>query len=158
MSNNIKNLSMSLVKKQDAQKFKDKKRVNFDNAKVDVDVVFRPSKRGVVVAEMMEVIQQAFTEQKKIDAGIGIAISTMLIIKHFTSIETDASDYDGFLEMTKLLNDGDYTSKILESFEPSELEKMFEELNTTLNMVTNEIDKVLEENKEIVQEEDELDA
>ncbi|MCM3274165.1 hypothetical protein [Paenibacillus elgii] len=138
MSKTAKNLSMSLVKKQDAQKYKERKRVNFDDAKVDVDVVFRPSKRNLVVAETLDVLQNALVENKKMDGATGIAISTALIIKHFTSIETDAEGYDGLLNMLTLLKDGDYLEKITGAFEQDELEKMFEELNKAIH-ITKEI-------------------
>ncbi|WP_010498385.1 hypothetical protein [Paenibacillus elgii] len=138
MSKTVKNLSMSLVKKQDAAKYKDKKRVNFDDVKVDVDVVFRPSKRNLVVAEMLDVLHNALVEKRKMDGGIGLIISNALIVKHFTSIETDAEDYEGLINMLTLLTDGEYLEKIMTAFEKEQLEIMYEELNKAI-LMTKEI-------------------
>lgn len=138
MSKTVKNLSMSLVKKQDAAKYKDKKRVNFDDAKVDIDVIFRPSKRNLVVAEMLDVLHNALVEKRKMDGGIGLILSNALIIKHFTSIETDAEGYEGLINMLTLLKDGDYLEKIMNAFEQTQLETMYEELNKAI-LMTKEI-------------------
>lgn len=149
MSSSPKNLSMSVVKKQVAQKFKEKKRINLDkNTKIDVDVVFRPTKKNLVVSTMLDIVSKAYKDSKPFDAGIGIGISTMLIIKHFTSIETDAEDYDGLLEMLVMLKDGGYTDKILNAFDPTELSTMFDELTAAFKMVSDEINTEVEQTKE----------
>lgn len=144
MSKTTKNLSMSLVKKQDAAKYKDKKRVNFDDVKVDVDVVFRPSKRNLVVAEMLDVLHNALVEKRKMDGGIGLIISNALIIKHFTSIETDAEGYEGLISMLTLLKDGEYLEKIMSAFDKEQLEIMYEEINQGILITKEIIDKEVE--------------
>ncbi|NEW08221.1 hypothetical protein GK047_19660 [Paenibacillus sp. SYP-B3998] len=140
MSKNVKNLSVAVVKKQNAQMYKDKKTIHFENAKLLVDIVFRPSKKSLVIAEMLDVLKEAMLENQKIDSAKGIALSTMLIIKHFTSIETDAQGYNGLLDMLVQLNDGEYTPKIIESFEQIELEKMFSELSNSMELVKKQLD------------------
>ncbi|MBU7316147.1 hypothetical protein [Paenibacillus oleatilyticus] len=153
MSKTVKNLSMSLVKKQDAAKYKDKKRVNFDDVKVDVDVVFRPSKRNLVVAEMLDVLHNALVEKKKMDGGVGLIISNALIVKHFTSIETDAEDYEGLINMLTLLTDGEYLEKIMNAFEKEQLEIMYEELNKAI-LMTKEIIEIETEKAKVEGEKD----
>ncbi|ALS22312.1 hypothetical protein [Paenibacillus naphthalenovorans] len=141
MSKTTKNLSMNLVKKQVNQKFKDKKKVIFDGVSVDIDVVFRPSRRNLLTAEFMDIVHTALIDNKKIDSGVVLALGTALIIKHFTSIETDAEGYDGIMEMLDYLKDGGYLEKIISSFEGKELETIFEEIEKTFKFVTQELKK-----------------
>jgi len=147
---NPKDLSLSLIKKEDANKYKEKKRIYFDNgSKIDIDVAFRPTKISMVSAEVLNIIQEALDNKKQLDAGVVLGITTMLIIKHFTTIKIDGNmDYDGYMEMLKLMNDNGYTNKILESFDKDELEKVYKEVNNALSILGSELNKLLVENGE----------
>lgn len=140
MSKAVKNLSAQMVKRQNNQIYKHKKRIILGNYKLDIETVFRPSKIKVVIAEFMETLEQAVKDGKKIDVGIGLALSTVLVIKHFTSLVTDANGYDGLLELLTILHDGEYTDTILEAFEKEQLEKMFGELGKVLDVLNQQID------------------
>ncbi|MCI1763636.1 hypothetical protein [Heyndrickxia oleronia] len=145
MSKNMKNLSLNQIKKQNTQKFKDKKRVQFDNAKLDIDLVFRPSKKNQLFTEFMEVVVEGLQNKKVFDTEVILALSVMLAIKHFTSIETNAEGYDGLLEMMSILDDGEYTKKILEEFNKTELENLLLELRQIVSKVAIEAKKLAEE-------------
>jgi hypothetical protein len=150
MSKNPTNLNLSQVKKEVNSLYNDKKRVTFSNgSKIDVDVKFRPSTRSLVVAEIMDLLQKALEDKRDIGNGKFLAISTMLIIKHFTTIQTDAKTYDELLEMSVLLHDGGYTDKIIESLDKEELEEMYKQLNEAVSTLNQEIQKLVSENEAI---------
>ncbi|MVP00804.1 hypothetical protein [Paenibacillus lutrae] len=142
MSKREKNLSLQQVKKQNNQKYKELKRITFEQSKIDLDVTFRPSKVNALTADFMGIMQEALTHSKLFDAGAALSVGTALIIKHFTSIETDADDYDGLLDMLRQLKDGNYLDPIMDSFQFEEVEKIFETLKNAVSLVTDEVKKV----------------
>lgn len=150
MSKNIKNLSMSMIKKNHAQKYKKKKQVLFNNGtKVDIDVAFDPLKRVRLIEDFHKIIVDALKNEKNLDGETFTAFSTMLIIKHFTSIETDVDNYDGLIEMIILLGKDEYSdvvNKIMTSFDEEQLFIMFEELESFFLKVNEEILKITENN------------
>ena len=152
MNKKLKNLSMSQVNQENAAKYKDLKRVSFDGAKIDIDVRFRPSKRTTAVSELLNVLQEAFKNNKKIDASIGVGISTSIIIKNFTSIETDAEGYDGLLALLAALKDASYLDKIVESFNEDELNTMLNEMNEAIQKVVAEFNNSVQEDEEMTEE------
>lgn len=143
-----KNLSLTAVKRQNTAKFKALKKVHLTSGGyVDVDTVFRPSKITATAQELLAVFQEAFESKKRIDAAVGVLLSTALLIKNFTSLETDARGYDGLLALLGELQDGNYVEEILEGFEKSEIEKLFDMLKQSTDNLVLEIDKLVAENK-----------
>ena len=146
MNKNPKNLSLADVKKKNTKKFKTKKVVLFeDGTKVDVDLVFKPSMRTQVCSEFFDLFQYAITHGKRFDAEIGIGLSTMLIIKHFTSIQTTSTSYEELIDMMVALKDGNYTETMISAFDEQELNIMFQELQTVINTTVTEISKIYNE-------------
>ncbi|RJG21629.1 hypothetical protein [Paenibacillus thiaminolyticus] len=131
----MKNLSIKQVKKEMKDRFKEKKRVEFgENQKLDVDVRFRPSLKNEVKKELFRVLTEALEQNKPLDAGMLLGLQTMLAIKHFTSLVTDAATLDDYMEMLHVLHDGGYTECILEAFDREELAALYGELNDALQM------------------------
>ncbi|MBW7474071.1 hypothetical protein K0T92_04900 [Paenibacillus oenotherae] len=144
MRKQTKNLSLSTVKKQNASAFKELKRVHLTSGGfVDLDVVFRPTKITATAQELLAVFKESFESHKKIDATIGVLLSTALLIKNFTSLETDASGYDGLLALFNELQDGKYVEEIVAGFEKAEIEKLFEELKQATDNLVLEIDRLV---------------
>lgn len=144
----VKNLSLSQIKKQDAQKYKNKKQIMFDdgNTKVDVDLVFRPSKRNEVIANLLKLIQGKTEKEESVTGDTITAVMLCLIIKHFSSIDVKgADDFDDYLEMFQLLTDNNYLSPILQGFDPQELQSCIDEVNKQIANWTIELNKILEE-------------
>ncbi|QJD84000.1 hypothetical protein [Cohnella herbarum] len=137
--NNLSSLQMT---KKVNDKYKRTKRVQFANGStLDIDLLFRPSKRDDLIADLLNLVKFAFENNKKFDASIGIALSTALIIKYFTSLETDAESYDDMLNLIVALKDGEYLQDIITSFVQDELEKIFGDLKRAINLVHEEVTK-----------------
>lgn len=131
----MKNLSIKQVKKEMKDRFKETKRVEFgENQKLDVDVRFRPSLKNEVKKELIRVLTEALEQNKPLDAGMLLGLQTMLAIKHFTSLVTDAATLDDYMEMLHVLHDGGYTERILEAFDRDELAALYGELNDALQL------------------------
>ncbi|MCY9517224.1 hypothetical protein [Paenibacillus apiarius] len=141
----LKNLTLTQVKKETNEKYKPKKQVVFDNkTKVDVETVFRPSRKNKLKAELLQILTEALTANQPFDAGLILGIETMLAIKYFTSLKTDAATFGQYMEMLHLLNDGGYTEPILDAFDADELHKLFAELDAALGVFNQAIDRELE--------------
>ena len=131
----MKNLSIKQVKKELKDRFKETKRVEFgENRKLEVDVRFRPSLKNEVKKELIRVLTEALEQNKPLDAGMLLGLQTMLAIKHFTSLVTDAATLDDYMEMLHVLHDGGYTERILEAFDRDELAALYGELNDALQL------------------------
>ncbi|WCF06973.1 hypothetical protein NDS46_21910 [Paenibacillus thiaminolyticus] len=131
----MKNLSIKQVKKEMKDRFKETKRVEFGgNQKLDVDVRFRPSLKNEVKKELIRVLTEALEQNKPLDAGMLLGLQTMLAIKHFTSLVTDAATLHDYMEMLHVLHDGGYTERILEAFDRDELAALYGELNDALQL------------------------
>ncbi|MFD3272600.1 hypothetical protein ACE3MS_21115 [Paenibacillus dendritiformis] len=131
----MKNLAIKQVKKEMKDRYKEKKRVEFgENRKLDIDVRFRPSIKNDVKKELIRVLTEALEQNKPLDAGMLLGLQTMLAIKHFTSIVTDAATLDDYMEMLHALHDGGYTERILEAFDRDELAALYTELNDALQL------------------------
>ncbi|MFL1671451.1 hypothetical protein [Paenibacillus dendritiformis] len=131
----MKNLAIKQVKKEMKDRYKEKKRVEFgENRKLDIDVQFRPSIKNDVKKELIRVLTEALEQNKPLDAGMLLGLQTMLAIKHFTTIVTDAATLDDYMEMLHALHDGGYTERILEAFDRDELAALYTELNDALQL------------------------
>ncbi|CAH8716445.1 hypothetical protein M5W83_02195 [Paenibacillus thiaminolyticus] len=145
----MKNLAIKQVKKEMKDRFKEKKRVEFgDNRKLDVDVRFRPSLKNEMKKELIRVLTEALEHNKPLDAGMLLGLQTMLAIKHFTSLVTDAATLDDYMEMLHVLHDGGYTERILEAFDRNELAALYGELNDALQLFNRAMEAELARAKE----------
>jgi hypothetical protein len=145
-----KNLSLSHIKKQDTQKYKEKKQVLFDDGKtkVDVDVVFRPSKINEVIADLIKLIQEKVEKEEAPNGEAIMAVVLSLIVKHFSSIDVKgANTFNDYLEMYMIMSDNGYLSPILQAFDPQELQKAIDEVNKNLERWTVELNKIIDEIK-----------
>jgi hypothetical protein len=145
-----KNLSLSHIKKQDTQKYKEKKQVLFDDGKtkVDVDVVFRPSKINEVISDLLKLIQEKVEKEEAPNGETIMVVVLSLIVKHFSSIDVKgANTFNDYLEMYMIMNDNGYLSPILQAFDPQELQKAIDEVNKNLEKWTIELNKIIDEIK-----------
>lgn len=150
MSKQQKNLSLSGLKKQNAQTYKGKKRIQFDNgAKLDIDVVFQPTKIENVVKEVASVFDEVAKRKDgdQIDAGLWAVVMMASIIKNFTTIETDAVGLGGLVELMQELKNANYYDKIVESFDESEINKTISQVNKFLEVLNQQIISMTEKKK-----------
>lgn len=146
---NVKNLSLSHLKKQDTEKYKEKKEVLFhDGTKVDVDKVFRPSVQNDLNTELLKLFQDLIKKKDKADGGEITAVALCLIIKYFTSIEVKgAKTFNDYIEMYNIIEDNEYLQPIIQAFEPSELQKSMDSINNMISHWTKDMERVIEEVK-----------
>ncbi|BFH15704.1 hypothetical protein WJ0W_003479 [Paenibacillus melissococcoides] len=145
----MKNLAIKQVKKEMKDRYKEKKRVEFgENRKLDIDLRFRPSVKNDVKKELIRVLTEALEQNKPLDAGMLLGLQTMLAIKHFTTIVTDAATLDDYMEMLHALHDGGYTERILEAFDRDELAALYTELNDALQLFNRAMEAELAKAKE----------
>ncbi|ATF13694.1 hypothetical protein A616_17400 [Brevibacillus brevis X23] len=148
------NLSIAHAKKEDAKKYKKKNQVLFhDGTKLDVDAVFRPSKKEELGADLLKLIQGKIEKLENVDGNLLMAVLTSLIVKHFTSIEVKALEtFDDHLKMYNILQDNDYLSPILQTFNPVDLQTMIEdtikEANKQMKKISDELNRVFESQME----------
>lgn len=157
MSKQQKNLSLTTLKKQNAKTYKDKKQIHFANGdKLDIDVVFQPTKIESVIQETLEILTKvAERKDKDIDAGTWLVVTMASVIKTFTSIETDAVGFDGLIELSVALKNAEYYDQIVSAFDQVELEKTFMKINDALQLVNQQIN-LLKEKQEVVKSEEEV--
>ncbi|WP_064198977.1 hypothetical protein [Brevibacillus brevis] len=147
----VKNLSFSHLKKEDAKKFKDKKQVLFNDGatKVELDLVFRPSKRNQVIADLYKLSQEKAQKSESVSGEMISAAMVSLIIKHFTTIDVkDLKTLDDYVELFIIMTDNDYLSPILNSFDRVELQSMIDHVNDQVAQWDVELRKVMDELKE----------
>jgi hypothetical protein len=102
-----------------------------------------------VIRELVEAMQEYEKSGNKVDMYVIGGLLSVLIIKHFTSIDTNAEGYKGLLEMLQLLNDGDYTGKILSSFDREELQSVFDEAAKSFEMASQVMNEFLDQNNSL---------
>jgi hypothetical protein len=150
MSTQNKNMSFSKIKQENDAKFNKVKRVIFDgNVTLDIDQSFRETKIEILIQELLKVMAEALDSGKEITNGIGSTLMTAAMIKHFTSLETDAETFEDFIILINALQDREYLNKILESFDQTEVKKLFNTVTSKMNLLTEAIVKDNEKNKEI---------
>lgn len=143
-------LSLAGMKKKDSQTYKEKDRVEFPEGKVDIELNFRPTKKMVLIAELIDVLKQAVFDNKQIDANNSLAVEIALIMKHFTSLNIsglEANNFDGLVTLFSLLSDNGYLEPIMKAFDPVELEKLFNEIKESLIQYKKDVEKITAEMK-----------
>lgn len=141
---NVKNLSLAQIKKADAAKYKDKKQVLLDDgkSKVDVDVVFRSSKKNKLLTELTRLTQEKIESKEEFEATNIFPVALSLIVKHFSSIDVkNLNTFDDHLEMYLLLNDNDYLKPILQAFDSNEVDAVIADVEKLMSDWVEEIDK-----------------
>jgi hypothetical protein len=157
MSKQPKNLSLSTLKKQNAKTYKDKKQIHFANGdKLDIDLVFQPTKVENVLQEMLQVVDEVSKRKNGEDIDISVWSIVMMssIIKNFTSIETDALGLDGLVELRKQLKDAKYYDDIIGAFDEIELNNAVAKINEMLQLMTKQIG-LMKEKQELVESDEE---
>lgn len=146
---NVKNLSLSHLKKQDTEKYKEKKQVLFhDGTKVDVNMVFRLSVQNDLNTELLHLLQTKVENRENVEGISIMAVAFSLIIKYFTSIDIKgAKTFNDYLEMYSILEDNGYLEPIVKAFDPMELQKSMDNINKVISRWTNDMGKVIDEIK-----------
>jgi|GEM_PF-5772170 len=162
-----KTLTLGAIKKENA-KYRETKRIQLDSKNhLDVNTKFDPDTKELAKAEFIKVIfdklleitnnsnvdgefdnslyEQASDEYLSAINLIGIQIA--LIIKHFTSLEIDATTYEDYVKVMSELGKYDYTEAIIEALGKEERDKLFAEFTTELDKANNKIIEEVEKLK-----------
>ncbi|OMD75289.1 hypothetical protein [Paenibacillus odorifer] len=163
-----KNLTLGAIKKDNA-KYKKTKRIQLDSTThLDVDTKFDPSKRAlakvdfvnIVFTKLLELTKEAsdgdMLDEEKYDASTNnylnekalLALEILLIIKHFTSLEVKANDYDECFNAIEQLESYEYLQTILESFGKDEFNLLLNEFSSEIDTVNAKIDQLIKEQKQ----------
>ncbi|RXZ78201.1 hypothetical protein EBB07_29545 [Paenibacillaceae bacterium] len=143
------NLKLNQLKNKVDKKYNGKKRIDLgDNFKIDIDTVFKPSKKNEVLHEYASLFQEMLKKKTVYSDSNLLTVITALIIKKFTSLETDAKSYEEVIEMMEILLDGGYLNKIVEALMGDEMTALIEEFGKVNEEITNHIYKAAEELEE----------
>lgn len=142
-----KNLSEKHAKKKFDEKFKSKKRIKFyDNTRLDVDVIFNPVKLENATKELLYLIQEMVEGGYVIDdPKVMNDVMSTIMIKHFTSIETDAEGYYRLLELCLTLKKEQYYDSIVSALPITEKEKLYNLFEKGIMHVVDSVKKAKED-------------
>ena len=138
-------LSAASVQRSNRAAYRKTKRIDFETAHLDVDLVFRPSGKRSAIAEFLQAMHEMLEAERRIDPSMGLLIAAALLIKTFTTLTTNAQGYRDLLELACALEDGGYLGTILNAFEPAELEKFYAELNEAIRMAGENLNEVMDD-------------
>jgi predicted HAD superfamily phosphohydrolase len=133
--NKIKNLNPTEIKKQVKEL---KKQGEFfitiagEEYRVKHDEVFLNSKIHKVLDDLVELFNEGRNRNELME--VATPYTTLLIIKHFTSIEVP-DDIDGALEMMEALIDLEVVDKIINALPEGEVVKMYEKIAKVMENV-----------------------
>lgn len=140
--NNLKNLNLKTVKKENDLNYNKVKTVKFgESTKVDIKQVFKPSILDKLCAEFYNVWLKAYQQKKDTTEKSLIGIGTALILKHFTSLETDAETYDELGELLFDLQDSKYAEPIMSAFDKEQLKVAFDLLGEAASVLLDNVSK-----------------
>lgn len=143
-------MSFSQIKQENDAKFNQVKRVSFDGGvTLDVEQSFRETKVELLLKELLKIVGESMEKGKEITNDIGQTLMIALAIKYFTSLDTDISSFDDYIFLVNELQDREYFQKIVDSFDKTELSKLFdnifEKLNTFSSILSEQKIKTIEE-------------
>jgi predicted HAD superfamily phosphohydrolase len=151
MAKKIKNLNSTEIKKQ-LNKLKEKGEffitVNGEEYRVTHDMVFLNSKIHKVLDDMIELFNEGRNRNELLE--LATPYTTILIIKHFTSIEVP-DDIDGAIERMNALIDLEIVDKIINALPEAEVIKMYEKISVVVNNIKNNLEDGLLEAQELEQ-------
>jgi hypothetical protein len=138
--NKIKNLNPTEIKKQ-VKKLKEQGEffitVNGDEYKVTHDEKFLNSKIHKVLDDLVELFNEGRTRNELLE--LATPYTTILIIKHFTSIEVP-DEIDGAIDMMNALIDLEVIDKIINALPEEEVVKMYERISGVVETVRSNLE------------------
>jgi predicted HAD superfamily phosphohydrolase len=152
MAQKIKNLNPTEIKKQ-VKKLKEQGEffitINGDEYRVTHDEVFLNSKIHKVLDDLVELFNEGRNRNELLE--LATPYTTILIIKHFTSIEVP-DDIDGAIDMMNALIDLEVVDKIINALPEAEVVKMYEKISGVVENVRSNLEDGLLEAQEIEKE------
>lgn len=140
MTKKIKNLNPTEIKKQ-VKKLKEKGEffltIGEEEYKVTHDEVFLNSKIHKVLDDMVELFNEGRNRTELLE--LATPYTTILIIKHFTSIEVP-DEINGAIEMMETLIDLEVVDKIINALPEKEVVKMYEKISGVIETVKSNLE------------------
>lgn len=113
---------------------------------ISYDKVFRKTKQRNMLQDMIDFFKDMGTVEER-DADFATAYTTLLLIKHFTSLDVP-DDIKGALDMLEVLIDLEVFGQILEVLPEEEVVKAFDLLSDSVKSMTERYNEITEEMKE----------
>lgn len=136
-----KKLTLSAIRQEDAKKYSRIKQIFIDDYTLDIDVVFRPTKIRDLLIELVELVDYGNEKNIKISNDLIAEYYSLLIIKHFSSLEIP-DEIEDRLRVIGILIDNDYIARILDNFDEDELNKVLvclRQINENLAVALEEL-------------------
>ncbi|MBD2846439.1 hypothetical protein IDH44_14655 [Paenibacillus sp. IB182496] len=144
MTKTQKNLTLGYIERRNDSEYREHRRLNLnDEVKLDIARRFKPSVRDDVVADYLAAIQDAAQRGLPLSERGLLAVAAALIIKHFTSLRTNATGYAELATLLAKLQDSGYLEPILAAFDPEELEQMNRQIQRANELLTEELEKAV---------------
>lgn len=113
---------------------------------ISYDKVFRKTKQRNMLQDMIDFFKDMGTVEER-DADFATAYTTLLLIKHFTSLDVP-DDIKEALDMLEVLIDLEVFGQILEVLPEEEVVKAFDLLSDSVKSMTERYNEITEEMKE----------
>lgn len=132
---------LSLVELQKQNKVLDEQKemtieINGQKYKLNYDVVFRQSKKSKLLNDMVKYFRESATNLELFE--LATPYTTMLIFKHFTTLEV-SDDISEALDLMTTLIDLEIFDKILMELPETEITSIFELITKTVNVMANNL-------------------
>lgn len=141
MAKSKKNLTVVDIKKKDKQTFGELIEIEIDDGyTLKIDKVFRKTKIGRLVAELVEKCDFARTNNYELTSLLESYV-LLLTIKYFTSL-TIPDDLDEQLKVMECLINNDYLTPIINAFPQEELNKIYQTIGDTADRMIEFLDNM----------------
>ena len=133
-----KPLNLASIRKEDKH-FDEQFEIEVQGYTLKIDKHFRKSKINLLIAELVEKFDYGRAHNTPIES-IFLPFSTLLIIRHFTSLQVP-EDLEGQVEVLKLLTDNDFLEPILENLPKDQMNIVMEEVAKVTQLMNERIDE-----------------
>lgn len=140
MTKDIKKLTLDELKKQDERldkQFDAYISIGDDVYEVKIDEVFRTSKQGKVLDDMIAFFQEGGQRLELLE--VATPYTSLLLIKHFTDLEIPDDFDDAIAHLQSLIDLGAFEA-ILNQLPESEVIKTYDKLRNVLNEMTDKME------------------
>ena len=145
----LKKMNLNNLKSQTNKEFT-QRTVIIDQYEFLIDDKFKPSKMQLLLAEFQDKIEYANENEININP---LLIIYTLLIKHFTSISIP-DELEKQLDMLNILIDLGYFEKILNEFNPKEVERIIQSLTRGIDNMKAVIEKLESPISELIENAD----
>lgn len=149
--NKAKNLTLTELRKQDKalnEQTEHTINVNGVDYKIKIDNVFRKTKQHKLLDDLIKFMDEGRNNEELLD--FSSSYTTLLLIKHFTSLEIP-DDIDNAIIAMNALIDLDIFDEIINLMPEKEVVKVYELLAMAVKRIDENIDEMIEEASKVTE-------